>query len=410
MNIESMTTKERAVVSISKCSAYENYEEVLSSVRESLELLGNLDDLFAQNKKILLKPNLLDHSRGPESAINAHPAVVRALVQILQEDFGCKTFIGDSSGGVYGKTHLAFENTGLYDIANELGAELVNFDREEQVTRRYTDNIKLKEFSVPKIIDEVDCIINVPKLKTHDLMDYTGCIKNMFGIIPGSGKRDIHVLAPRANEMADCLVDIYQTIKPQLCVMDAVIGMEGAGPSAGTPKKIGLILASRDGVALDSVATTIVGFKPLEILTTEKAFNRKAGEADLNKIAIKGNHIEDVLVQDFKKTYRFNFARRSILPDFAVRQLWRGQTGGRPVINNSECELCGNCVESCPAKAMEIKGKKVFINYSKCIECYCCSELCPNKAVSLKFPLLVRLTGVCMDLAGRLYYLLRGKS
>ena len=106
----------------------------------------------------------------------------------------------------------------------------------------------------------VDFIVSVPKLKTHGLTQYTGAIKNMMGTIPGNGKKNVHLIAPKADGFAKALVDIFQMSPPHLIVMDAIVGMGGNGPNAGQPRKVGLILASRDSVAMDAVASSIIGF------------------------------------------------------------------------------------------------------------------------------------------------------
>lgn len=399
----SKTKHSMSIVSIAKCTRYDNLSEVTAAIRKTLELLGNLHDLFqAGKRKVLLKPNLLDHTKGPESAVNTHPSILWALSDVLKSDYNCTVCIGESSGGLsYGKTKKAFENMGLVKLAENMNVELIDFDRCEIETVEDSRMKSLRSLSIPKILREVDCIINVPKLKTHDLLDYTGAIKNMFGIIPGSGKRDVHVHAPRREQMAECIVDVYQTVIPHLAIMDAIIGMEGNGPAAGNPKKVGLILGSQDNVALDAVASYIVGFEPLEILTTRAASDRNLGIARLDNIKIIGVSLEDARIYDYKKTERYNFARLKFLPDFVVRLLWGGQTAGRPFIIRQKCEACHSCLKSCPVDAITDEGGVLTVDHEKCIECYCCRELCPCSAVGVRFPFIVRCTDFLVKVASK---------
>jgi uncharacterized protein (DUF362 family) len=73
------------------------------------------------------------------------------------------------------------------------------------------------------------------------------------------------------NLFADLLLDIHETYPPALTLMDAIVGMEGAGPSNGKPRKIGLVMASKSCTALDYVAVTIAGFDPMTVPTVRLA-------------------------------------------------------------------------------------------------------------------------------------------
>lgn len=104
--------------------------------------------------------------------------------------------------------------------------------------------------------------------------------------------------------MAEMLVDIFSMARPKLSVMDGIVGMEENGPLDGRVKKISVIMASVDSVALDAVASAVVNFDPLEVPTTRIAANRDLGVADLKKIEIVGESIEKVRVKDFKRPTR----------------------------------------------------------------------------------------------------------
>ena len=109
------------------------------------------------------------------------------------------------------------------------------------------------------------------------------------------------LLAPKNKLMAQALVDVFEMVQPQITIMDAVIGMEGNGPNAGDPRKVGLIIAGYDGVALDAVASTIIGFDPMKVPIIKYAHDRKLGTADMNEIDVSGEEISTVTVADFKK-------------------------------------------------------------------------------------------------------------
>ena len=270
-------------VAITRCEDYEQ-ERVTDAVKKCLGLIGNFEDLIKPEMKVLLKLNLLSAGLGPEKAVNTHPTVIRALVDILQGDYECKVYIGDSCGSLRsGSTYQAFRVTQIDKIAKETGATIVNFDVDETLDITNNNASIVKNFKIAKTVKTVDVIISVPKLKTHGLTRYTGAIKNMFGSIPANGKKNVHLLAPKSRLMALALVDVYEMVQPHISIMDAVIGMEGNGPNAGDPRKVGLILSSYDDVALDSVASTIIGYKPLSVPIIQYAYERELGTADMKK-------------------------------------------------------------------------------------------------------------------------------
>ncbi|MHC4307795.1 MAG: DUF362 domain-containing protein, partial [Planctomycetota bacterium] len=271
-------------------------------MKRCLNLIGNIETIAKPGMKVLLKLNLLSASLGPERAVNTHPAVIRALVDIFQNDYGCEVYIGDSCGSLRtGSTDKAFRVTQIDKIAEDTGAVIVNFDKDDALDITNENAVILKDFKIAKTVKSVDIVVNVPKLKTHGLTRYTGAIKNMFGSIPANGKKNVHLLAPKNRSMAQALVDVFEMVQPHITVMDAVIGMEGNGPNAGDPRKVGLIIAGYDGVALDAVASTIIGFDPMKVPIIKYAHDRKLGTADMNEIDVSGEEISKVAVADFKK-------------------------------------------------------------------------------------------------------------
>jgi ferredoxin len=233
-----------------------------------------------------------------------------------------------------------------------------------------------------------DLILNIPKLKTHELTLITCGIKNMFGCVPGLHKVNYHLDAPSPEEFSGALVDLFEKIKPALTIVDAVTAMEGQGPANGELRDLGLILASKDTVALDAVCSKITGFEPLDILTTKIAYQRGLGEADLEKIEICGADLP--VFKDFKHPSGVTSILNKmpaplgnlIRPVVNLIRL-------RPRINKKICTKCSICVNSCPVKAID--GKTFKINKNQCIMCLCCRELCKYGAVDLKENILWKI-------------------
>jgi len=358
-------------VSILKCEEY-NPNLIYNVIKQSLK---NINFEIPQKKKILLKPNVLGQ-RKPETAIDTHPAVLDALCRLLKENNN-EIWIGDSSGilDYGGGTKTAFKVSGIEAVAKKYNAKLISFEGSER--KEIIDNNAkvIKKFILAKEPFMVDLIINVPKLKTHVLMKFTGAVKNMFGCVPGGGKSKKHALAPNEDMFGNLLVDIYQNVIPHLNVMDAIIGLEGDGPgSAGTPKKIGLILASKDAVALDIEASKIIGYAPLDIRTTKYTIERGLSTENVEIIGEKDFKI------DFKKpTMKSNLASK--LPKPIVEFIFN-LASLKPYVKKNKCKKCGICANVCPVDAITLQPYPRF-NRKKCVLCYCCHENCPYNAIKL---------------------------
>lgn len=363
-------------VSILKCEDY-NVEKIIKVIKKSLE---NINFPIPQNKTILLKPNVLGQ-RKPETAVDTHPAIVDALCTILKNN---EIWIGDSAGITdYGGTKEAFKISGIEEVAKKHNAKLISFEGSERKEIMDPNGKVIKRFILAKEPFEADLIINLPKLKTHVLMKYTGAVKNMFGCIPGGGKSEKHAVAPNEDMFANLLLDIYQNVTPHLNIMDAIIGLEGDGPgSAGMPKKVGLILASQDAVALDIEASKIIGFNPLDIKTTKYAIERELSKK------IEG--IESIGEKDFKidfkkPTKKSKLIKKMPLP---IVKFIFNLTSRRPYVKKQKCKKCNICAKVCPVDAIKLDPYPKF-NRKTCVLCYCCHENCPYNAIRLSHSSIV---------------------
>ena len=383
----------RPTVALVRCPTYDR-EQVREAVAEAFGLTPGADDLLGEGRRVLLKPNLLSSNDPPERAVNTHPEFVRAVAEYCIAH-GCKVFIGDSCGSLAaGSTAKAIAVTGLDVVADETGAEIVNFDKIPSVQVGVAGGRVMTSVGVAEVYQEVDVVVTLPKFKTHGLTLLTGALKNQFGMLPGRTKKDTHVAAPKPVAMAEALVDVYSAARPHLAVMDGIVGMEGNGPAAGPPKEVGLVLASLDGVALDAVVANIMGFAPGEVLTTAFAHRRGLGIGDLAEIDIAGVSLDEARIDGFKMPpQRIQSILFSLIPGAVVRWLFNQLGSRRPVILDDRCVRCGLCVANCPVGAMQLKKGKITCATSKCISCYCCTEVCPERAIEMRRPWAGRLIG-----------------
>ena len=364
-----------ASVSILKCKNYEE-AEVVQIMNKLLESIG-LDKIT--DKKILLKPNIL-YAAQPEKAVTTHPAVLKAIIKYLQKN-GNTVFAGDSPA--FQNQEAAASKAGLKQVADECGVPWMDFTQTAAIPA--PEGKLVKSFQLASILNDVDIVISLPKMKTHSLMYYTGAIKNMFGLVPGLSKSALHLRFPDRDNFAQMIVDLNLAVKPNYAIMDAVVGMEGPGPGSGKPRQVGLLLASDNVLALDMTAARIMGYKPetLPILSQALAsgFWLKAGE----EIDYPLEKAENLLIKDYKLIHHLHDASmfRDYMPEWAFR-LIKNLTVKRPIFNPKICKLCKECVRICPAEALSIENGKVKADYQKCIRCYCCHEICSHHAITLK--------------------------
>lgn len=375
--------KKKAEVSILKCANYDD-ELVYETVREAVDLVGGMGNFIMEGERILIKPNLLA-GKPAEAAVTTHPAVVKAIIRLVQES-GAVPVVGDSPG--IGSAVKIAEKCGIMEACLSTGAEFIEFNRLVMVENPTGHTFKRIEVAQEAL--DVDGIINVAKLKTHAQMHLTLGVKNLFGCVPGKRKPQWHLSAGvDTRHFASMLLDLHDMLNPRLTVMDGIVGMEGNGPGSGTPRPLELVLASADAVAMDAVITEILGASPDEVPILATAMYWGKEQADVCNVNVLGESIEDIRVKDFDfpPQIRLNFA--SYLPYFIDKRLRKALTS-RPHVDRKACTLCNVCVEVCPATVMS-STDRITINYDACIRCYCCQEMCPQGAISSREGWLKRM-------------------
>ncbi|HOP69410.1 MAG: DUF362 domain-containing protein [Dethiobacteria bacterium] len=366
--------KELETVSLAKCPSYRE-EALRPALLELLEPWGGAGGLISSGQKVLLKPNLLT-AAPPEEAVTSHPALISALVQLFQEA-GARVFIGDSPGG--GSYTRVLQVTGMLEVARKTGAEILSFS---EAGGRLVDG---RRIPLAKALEEVDLVVNVAKLKTHPLSGLTAAVKNTFGCVVDKHKMRLHLEHPSPGRFGRLLLDICLAVNPGFNIIDAVIGMEGQGPRNGRPRPIGLLLAGKSAVAVDTVAAAIAGFKPVEVTTLEAAKRRKLPGSSLADIRLAGLSLEEARIDQFDRGV---IARGRIdrlvthYPVHWVMNLFR-RMRPYPRVDRRACRGCRICAQHCPPQVISIEDGAALIDRGRCIRCYCCQEMCPYGAVRL---------------------------
>lgn len=373
-------------VSIQACSNYE-LAAVEAALAQTIEDLGGLGTYIQPGSRVLLKVNLLMKKR-PEEATTTHPVFVRALSNLLVAH-GCQVLIGDSPGGPFNQKSLIpiYETCGYNDLVSDHVKLNWNFDEMERV---FEDGQLLKRVQMVSMLDDVDHVISVSKLKTHGMMLFTGAVKNLFGVIPGLNKAEYHFKMPNTDDFANALVDICEAVKPVLSFMDGIVGMEGAGPSAGNPVDIGVVLAATNPHELDYAAVHIVNIEPLAVPTLKMAHARGLVKDSLAAIQFKGVALESVRLERFEAPEIRSVAFISDKYPKWIRDAADKLLKPKPVFLKDKCVGCGECARLCPPQTIAMIDRFPVVNLDNCIRCYCCQELCPKKAVEIERPWLLK--------------------
>jgi uncharacterized protein (DUF362 family)/Pyruvate/2-oxoacid:ferredoxin oxidoreductase delta subunit len=369
-----------STVSVVRCETYE-LDAVRRAVVAALAPLGGIARFVRPGMRVLLKPNLLAAAEL-EQAVTTHPAVMQAVAEQVQEAGGT-VLIGDSPGGPLKNGPRVYRKSEMTGVAERTGATLLPFDK---VTWKRLNGA---DYFIARPVFEADLVINLPKLKTHNLVLYTGAVKNLFGTIPGTRKRELHCRAVGVQDFSRVLVDMLELVPAGLTLMDGILGQEGSGPGkSGTPHRYNCLAASTDGVALDTVITGAMGYRPGEVLHLALAGARGLGVADAAAIRIEGER--QVLEFGRLRLPRAYFFFRA--PSWVGRRVSR-TIRMRPQLDPAECAGCGECAEVCPPQAIT-KGRPARFDLEACIGCMCCAEICPQGAIKPRRSLLARWIGL----------------
>ena len=346
-------------VFIAKCSEYQQ-EHVNNAVNRILDEFGGAAAILGDGKKVVVKPNLI-MPRKPEDAATTHPAVIEAVCSAFVKA-GADVSIIDSTGGPHTKfiLRMLYGKTGMKQAAINSGAKVSFNTKSKAVT--FPEARIMQKFSLLSPILEADLVISVAKMKTHGFQAMTGCVKNLFGCIPGMGKPMLHGKYKKREDFAGMLVDICEYIKPGLNILDGIYGMEGAGPTAGTPKHVGAIIGGLSPYAVDLAQCNLMGLRTDSVHTIHEATTRGLAPDNADSLTWLGDKPED---------FKTNFKPAVNHKNDIVPKIMENCTG------------CGDCERICPVKCITMQNKKAIINEKECIRCYCCHEFCPAKAINL---------------------------
>lgn len=374
-------------VAIAGCGDY-SAEHCRAALEQVLAPLGGLD-WVQPGMRIVLKANLVSFLK-PEAAGTTHPGILAALTELLRAR-GAVVIIGDSPGGLYTGAYVnrIYAITGMKQVQ---GARLNDNFAVAQAT--FPQARRARTFSYTAYLDDCDAIINVCKLKTHGMMGLSAAAKNMFGAVPGTVKPEYHFRYPEAMDFAHMIVDLDEYFRPRLQIVDAVVGMEGNGPTSGTPRPIGCILAGHSPHAVDLLCARLIGLPAERIPTLRAAWERGLAPKTVEELEIAGDWRQFV-VSDYQilPGHRDTQFRPRSGGVWGKMSAWviRKAMGSEPALDKKRCIGCEVCRKVCPADAITMERGKPQIHRQKCIRCFCCQEFCPHGAMVVRRSAIAKL-------------------
>lgn len=337
---------------------------------------------LSKAKRVLVKTNALG-AFAPERSVTTHPAVLEAVIKHLLNK-GKEVWLGDSPGGSVGFDQV-FETCGYKALADKYRIKLVNLSTSgfrEVISEGYP-------LRISDAIWRCGAVINVAKYKTHSLMAFTGALKNLYGLVPGMVKTEYHKEFPDTGSFASMLVALYGAARGRITysIIDGITGMDGAGPSAGTPRNFGLLFGSTSIPALDHVASKIMGFQINDVPYLFDALHKDGILPSSIHIptSFRGYRIPDAEI----RTARLRSGALKFVPRFAAKA-FKKVYDIHPYVG-PDCKKCGICVKSCPVQAIAWQDNGFpLIDPKACIKCMCCHELCPHQKIEIHKPFITK--------------------
>ncbi len=269
---------------MSKVAIVRHGDDLVGEIRQSLNLTEA--DCLLSGKSVIIKVNACRPGYAPGQVTS--PEFLKATIEVLR-GYTSEITVCESDGQRF-SAWVALEKTGLAKAARDAGAELVNLSESERVPREVPHPLHFETLEVPEPLVSSDVFIDMCLMKTHKLTDVTLGMKNLFGCIPNYNRLIMH------KYIHELLPDVASVLSPHISLMDAIVGMEGDGPIAGIPKRMNLILCSDSVVALDYVASQIMGFDPSKVRHISNAL----GKMPIEPLSILGCSIAEV-EQEFRR-------------------------------------------------------------------------------------------------------------
>ncbi len=263
-------------------------KDVQENVTRVFEMMGGVTKMIEPNSTVVLKPNA-GHAAPPEFAVCTHPETVRAVIREVKKANPKRIVIAEAAA-VGCDTIECYEACGIAKVAEEEGVELVDIKRDKDLinvaVRGYRSNIS--HVKLPRLLLEAEHIINLPILKAHASMVFSGALKNIKGVV----QDQVHTTMHRQN-LTMAMMDVWSVCRPDLNIMDVMSAASGYSPHTPTPIELDCVMGSKDPVALDRIACELVGIDPDGVSYFKVADEVGLGTTNQENIEVVGDKLDD---------------------------------------------------------------------------------------------------------------------
>lgn len=262
-------------------------KSIRDAVRRSLEALSDEIRDSMGSRRVVIKPNFVSSTVALASS---HADQARGILDFLREFHPGRVVIAEASAE---DTRTAFRNFGYRALLDEYDVELVDLNDGpfETLYIRSRAGEELPVRVAAMVLDRDNYVVSAARLKTHDSVVAALSIKNL---VMGGIRRGDKPLVHQGCKMINLnIAELAGRLWPALSVIDGIRGMEGDGPCRGTSVQSGVVISSTDALAADRVACEVMGVDFKKVGYLVHCAERGLGEADLKRIEIAGESIQD---------------------------------------------------------------------------------------------------------------------
>ncbi len=357
---------------------------VESAVRECFADIG-IERIVRPKMRVLLKV-ALPESVHPDLALSTHPMVLRGIINILTE-LEVDVVVADSPYGKYTDVNQedVYLNTGMLEVANTTKCEL---NRDLSTCQLETPSgVRTKSLHLLNVINNVDAIINVGKIKIDDSLGYLGICANMFGLVPGEIKTQIIKRTETYKDYNNYIIDIIEALESKLVlnIADEVVAVE----RGNTQRLLSCIGMSENPYALDSAFIKMIGMDYKNTLLKQADARGYINIDSPHKIV--GDKLDKFVIADFQLPEQDEDTKVNLDSALSQKSYYCNNIE-HVTIKGKECKGCTVCSKVCPVNAIIMRYDKegelyAEVDYKKCIYCMKCYNACPYRVIKIKSPL-----------------------
>jgi len=259
------------------------------AVRKSLEVISDeIRDSMA-SRTVVIKPNFVSSTIALASS-NADQ--MRGILDFLRQSHAGRVIIAEASAE---DTRTAFRNFAYQALLDEYDVELADLNdgpfETLHIRNRLGHTVAVRVAAL--LLDGGNYVVSAARLKTHDSVVVALSIKNL---VMGGIHRDDKALVHQGCKMINRnIAELAGRLWPDLSVIDGIRGMEGDGPTRGSPMQSGVVISSTDALAADRVACSVMGVDFSKVGYLVHCAESGFGEADLKNIKIAGEPLRECI-------------------------------------------------------------------------------------------------------------------